>query len=191
MVRNIVFVGVVLLSSCAVANAQTPAAQTPNAQPRGEHRLPQVNLDGQWTVQYAEMDGKVIENKSVANVTIKGNVVTCKHEGKEKSWRLEFGPHHMVRCMEEIDGKATSDGTSNSNTSAKGYHSHHGVYIAGQQYFCLSMNKGRDMRHLTTGVEQNQQQPRNAQPAQAFGSGHGPHGSAFILILHRAATSTK
>jgi hypothetical protein len=190
MQRKVLLTVVVLLMSYATVSAQAPQGSN---QPKGERSQP-VKLDGEWTVQYAEMDGKVIENRSVTNVTIKNNTVTCKHDGKEKTWRLEFGPHHMVRCVEQIEGKTTSDTGDKRQPDAKGHHSHHGVYIASQEYFCLCMNKGMDRRpSATSGTERPNggvppAQPR--QPAPGFGNGeHGPMSSAFVLILRRNSTA--
>jgi len=115
-------------------------------------------IDGQWQVVYIEMDGKKTENKDFANVTITNNKLTCRHDGKEKSWTLEFGPHHQVRAEETTAGTtpgattsgkdAGAQGTSgNSTTSGSRDRHSHGVYIASKEYLCFSMNHGPD----TTG----------------------------------------
>lgn len=157
--------------------------------------MPMVKLDGNWTVTYAEMDGKKIDTKSYTQVTIRGNTVTCKCDGKEHSWRLEFGPHNLIRCAEQIDGKTTTT-DSKLEPGSKGHHTHHGVYIASQEFFCLSMNKGHDHRNFTSGAEQGGRQgeeQRQAQPQPGagprFGSNHQPHGAHFVLILQRSGTS--
>jgi len=123
-------------------------------------------IEGQWQVVYVEMDGKKIENKDFASVTIQNNKLTCRHDGKEKSWTLEFGPHHQVRAEETTSGTTTgtttsgaaagqtgksattgnaTSGTANT-TGARDRHSH-GVYIASKEYLAFSMNHGPD----TTG----------------------------------------
>jgi len=168
-----------------VALAFPVLAQDPSQpQGKGNQNLPAVKLDGEWTVTYAEMDGKKIDTKGITQVMIKNDVVTCKHEGVEKSWRLQFGPHHMVRCTEQIDGKSSVDKTQ---------HTHHGMYIASQEYFCLSMNKGMDQRNFTTGqgredAPQKERNPQAGTQQQRFGE-TTPTGANFVLILHRG-TST-
>jgi len=158
---------------------------------QGGEKLPIVNLDGTWTVTYAEMEGKKPDIKGFTQLTIKDNVVTCRHEGKEKSWRLQFGPHHMVRCTEIIDGKQSPDFSKDlGNPADKNYHTHHGVYIASQDYFCLCLHKGRDQRlNLPTerrGADQGAPQPQPQPPMVRFGE-HGPHAGQLVLILHRAS----
>jgi hypothetical protein len=193
MVRMAIVSLVALFSVSAIANGQTSTQAQPNQQ-KGE-RGQAIKLDGEWTVQYMEIDGKAVENKSVANVTIKNNVVTCRHDGKEKTYRLEFGPHHMVRCTEQVDGKTTSDPGDKRDSSGKGYHSHHGIYIASQEFFCLSMNKGMDRRSFTSDSTERPQpgkqnpQPGNAQPAQGFGADQTPYACSFVLILRRSGTT--
>jgi uncharacterized protein (TIGR03067 family) len=155
-----------------------------------DEKLPMHKLDGEWTVAYAEMDGKKMEGKGFTQVTIKNNVVTCRHDGKEKSWRLEFGPHNMVRCTEQIDGKTTIDATQEKRDPAdKSQHTHHGVYIASQDYFCLCLNKGRDRRTFAP-TERRENEERSAQPGTTprFGE-QGAHGAHFVIILHRSSAA--
>lgn len=173
-------------------------AQESNQPPRKDDgKMAMQKIDGDWTVTYAEMDGKKLEGKGFTQVTIKNNVVTCKHDGKEKSWHLHFGPHHMVRCTEQTDGKTTADAIQEKRDPAdKGHHTHHGIYIASQEYFCLSMHKGRDHRHFTATErrdgEQRKDEKGKDQPGTAahFGGEHGPHGAHFVLILHRSSSPT-
>jgi len=158
----------------------------------GGDKAARVNLDGTWTVNYAEMDGKKIEGKDFTQVTIKDNVVTCRHDGKEKSWKLHFGHHHRIRCTEMTDGKVATDLPKDmGNPTDKDFHTHHGVYIASPEFFCLCLHKGRDHR-LNVPTEQRrgdgeQGKDQGGAPAQ-FGSEHGPHRSHFVLILHRTGT---
>jgi hypothetical protein len=164
-----------LLVSLALA---LPSFQFVAAQPskdRTDDKRPVTKLDGDWTITYAEMDGKKIEGKAFTHVTIKDNVVTCTHDGKERQWKLQFGPHHMVRCTELIDGKVTA--TDKGATTDKAHHSHHGVYIASQEFFCLCMEKGRDHRTFGEGGT-----------GGRFDEHQGAHSAPFVLILHRGST---
>jgi len=209
------------------------AGATANTAGHGETR----RIDGQWEVVYVEMDGKKIENKNFANVTIQGNKLTCRHDGKEKTWMLEFGPHHQVRAEEttadsttsstggntgttgnNTGNKTGSSGTSGTSTASGSSDRHsHGVYIAGNEYLCFSMNHGRDTTGGTgrpagasssqtggnqTGTNQTGTQTggnrtggtqtggnRAGDNQTTTGSpGHGIYGSHFVLILHRSGS---
>jgi len=166
-----------------------PQGQAQGQQPQGQANQNQQaqNLNGEWTVEYAEMDGKKIEKSGFTQVTINNNVITCRHDGKVKSWKLEFGPHHMVRCLEQVDGKATGEVQGQPReTSGQAHHSHHGVYIASPEYFCVSLDKGWDNRQF--GFEKRDGE-KGGQPAGMFRFGeHGPQMSGFVLILHRNET---
>jgi len=159
-------------------------------------KLPTIKLDGDWTVVHVEMDGKKLDNKGFTQVTIKDNIVTCLHDGKEKSWRLQFGPHHFVRCTEMSGGKPATDVAKDlGDPTDKTYHTHHGVYVASQDYFCLALHKGRDRRAFNpterrdgdqgkTPADQGKPQP---DMMQRFGE-FGPHVDHFVLILHRSGS---
>jgi hypothetical protein len=184
----------------AIPTSAPQASQTAGA--KDQEKMPLQKLDGTWTVTYAEADGKKLEGSGFKEVTIKDNVVTCKHDGKVKSWRLEFGPHNMVRCTETIDSKTTSNVPQDNRgeVGGKGQHTHHGVYIASPEYFCLAMNKGMDRRHSTAaapardgekGAKQREGEPRANQTGHAHHFGdHGAHCSHFVIILQRSGTTT-
>jgi len=159
-----------------------------NRQGQGAEKRPTVRIDGEWTVVYAEMDGKKGDSKKFTNVTIKGNVATCKQDGKEKSIRMEFGPHHMIRCTMLEDGKSSEPTTSNQ----PGSHTHHGVYIASQEYLSFSVNKGMDRRFGASTRDGEDGKGRDAQPRQTSDrwDGQGPYGSGIVLILRRADIKT-
>ena len=163
--------------------AQVPT-QPPVIQP--DQKLPVQQLDGEWTVTYAEVDGKKIDGKGFTKVTIRNNTVTCQHDGKEKTWKLAFGPHGMVRCTELTDGKTTQDLTHDKrDPKDRDYHSHHGVYIASQQYFCLCLNNGEDRRDTMTTTGKGQAQTGTV---RHFGE-QDPQGAHFVIILHRGGAA--
>lgn len=164
--------------------------QTTTQQRKGQ---PQ-SIDGDWTVVYVEVDGKKQEMKSYNNVKISNNVVTCNHDGKEKSWKLEFGPHHMVRST-EIDSNRDS---RTQNTSDKSGYTHHGVYIAGQDYLCISCMKGRDQRTISSDGKLRQQANQGQDVVQTGGQSgtdgwqsQYPVGSEFVLILRRSGATDR
>jgi len=189
----------ITLTGEKVASAALPALLTvlaqappPQARPADQReQLPQIKLDGQWTVAYAEKDGKRAGDKDYGVVTIKNNVVSCQHEGKEKSWRLEFGPLHQVRCIEQGNNKAAASEEQEPNQAGV---AHHGVYIASPEYFAVSLNKGLmegrpgAIPPAPAAVQQRQNQPPQPnQPQQAMT--HGPQGAHFVLILKRTGSN--
>lgn len=174
-----------LALSVALGQAQTPPAT--GATNRAEQRPQQQKIDGQWQVVYIEMDGKRVEDKNFGNVKIEGNKLTCKHDGKEKSWKLEFGPHHRVRA-EETTANQPASNTPQTTSREQDRHSH-GVYIASKEFLCFSMNHGRD----TTGGTGRDNPAPGGGAATGVGSSdrdHGAYGSHFVLVLRRGGTAS-
>jgi len=197
--------------TAALAQAPTQQAGQSSTQQQGQQMR---KLDGQWEVVYVEMDGKKIEDKNFGNVTIQNNKVTCRHDGKEKSWQLEFGPHHRIRAEETTQQAASTQ----TGSGQRDRHSH-GVYIASQDFLCFSMNHGRDTTGGTgrepgatssglgsgtqgqgTGNQGTGNQGTGNQGAGAGNQGagqggagssreFGPYGSEFVLILRRSGSS--
>jgi hypothetical protein len=178
----------------SIAMAFPTVAQQENQPPRTKYdeKMPMQKLDGEWTVTYAELDGKKMQGSGFTQVAIKNNIVTCRHDGKEKSWRLQFGPHNMVRCTEIVDGKTTTGSAEDKrDPGEKGYHTHHGVYIASPEYFCLSVNKGQDRRSSGTTDRREGERREGESGANQAGAGQrfgdqGAYGGHFVLILHRS-----
>jgi uncharacterized protein (TIGR03000 family) len=159
---------------------------TPSQTGRDDEKMPLLKLDGTWTAVYVEMDGKKVDNKDFTNVTIKNNVVTCRHNGKEKTFRMEFGPHHMIRCTQQSGDNAITE-----PTEQRVAHTHHGVYVASHDYFCVSLNKGMDRRFGGSAGARDDGKGREAQPtAPERWEGHGPYGAGMVIILRRAGTAS-
>ena len=176
-----------ILSALLVFPVVGQTATQPSKEQDG--RMPVCKIDGEWTTVYCEMDGKKVESKNVTKVTIKDNVVTCQHDGKEKSWRLEFGPHHMIRTTE------TNGPADKQTASSPGAHTHHGVYIASEDYFCLCLNKGQDRRSESAPREPGKEREQGKGREQGgtpdrFGAGHHPYGSGLVLILRRTSAAS-
>lgn len=168
-------------------NESPTTAQDLGQPPAGKSggKMPNLKIDGEWTAVYVEMDGKKVENKNFSNVTIRNNVVTCRHDGKEKTFRLEFGPHHMIRCTEQGNDNAITE-----PTEQRGTHTHHGVYVASQDYFCVSLNKGTDRRFSGSSGAVEDGKGRGIQKgAMDRWEGHGLYGSDMVIILRRAGTT--
>jgi hypothetical protein len=54
------------------------------------------HLDGTWAILYAARDGHQLDNTQNESVTIRGNVLTWKKEGKAHNLHLQFGPNHLL-----------------------------------------------------------------------------------------------
>ena len=106
-----------LMLSVALLFSAFPQETGQNTPQRTDGKMQTQKIDGEWTAVYVEMDGKNLESKGFTNVQIKNNVITCSHEGKEKSWRLEFGPHHMVRSTEQGGDRTATSTTTNDTTT--------------------------------------------------------------------------
>jgi len=169
-----------LTLALAIALPQTLPGKDAD-RPTSDQKPSATNLEGQWTVVYAEMDGKKMEDKAFSDVSIHNNVLTCNHGGQKRSWRLEWLPGHQVRCFEQD----ASTNKANPNSERKGEtareedrrpetgtpHIHHGVYIASQEYLAFSMNKMTGDRTAPQVAPpalptQPVRPPQTAQPAQ-------------------------
>jgi hypothetical protein len=137
-----------------------------------------IKIDGDWSAVYVEMDGKAVDLKKFTDIKIKNNVVTCIHDGKVRTFRLEFGPHHMVRCSEE---NSIPDKPGDKRT-----YTHHGVYVAAQHHLCLSLNRGMDTRFILPNGENTQGKDDN-QPRRW--EGRGPTGADLVIILRRSGVA--
>jgi hypothetical protein len=181
-----------------------PASGQPPPLPGGKEQpvLPKVipqDIDGQWTVVYVEIEGKKFTDKEFTNVTIKENVLRCKHDGKDKSFRLEFGPYNTVKCS-EILAKTREDnpnpGIKGKDSATPGMQTHVGVYIASQEYLCFAMNK-RNLGELKKPKDIGLVDRRNTEDAPLAEyvqlepvAGGGPAAgmasrSGFVMILRR------
>ncbi len=119
-----------------------PGADQPGAMP---------NVEGKWLIVYAEEGGRRMNSWEQRVANLKDNTLTYERDGKEQQIHLKFGPHQTLKAS-----------TAKEDASAGG----DGVYIAGQDYLCLSLTSGN-----FTGGEK----------AQGAGSSSG----SFILILRR------
>jgi hypothetical protein len=179
----------VVLAAASVGQVPTPPVINPPTinKEGGTIQTEARKIEGQWQVAYIEMDGKKIEDKDFGNVTIRGNVLTCKHDGKEKSWKLEFGPHQRVRAEEttvkDAAVRTPPEAPATASPASSDVHSH-GVYIAAKDYLCFSMMKGRD---ITGGAGREPGATPNQPDRGGATSDHGASGSHFVLILHRTS----
>lgn len=124
----------------------TVAADQPGEK-RADASMPQVG--GKWLIVYAEEGGRRMNSWEQHVATIKDNTLSYERDGKEQTIHLKFGPHQTLKASAGKTGEGREDAASGGD----------GVYIAGQDYLCLSL------------------------PASATGG--GTSGGSFMLILRR------
>jgi hypothetical protein len=124
------------------------------------------NVQGKWLIVYAEEGGRRMNSWEQRVATIKDDTMTYERDGKEQAMHLTFGPHQTLKA---------SAGKSAENTAGTGQ----GVYIAAQDYLCLSLASGN-----FTGGERGGAGAAGAAGA-GQGQGHGTSSGKFILILRR------
>jgi len=140
--------------------AEEKAKPAEKANPAREAQANLFRLDGDWTVVYAALDGKKLEDKSISQVSIRNGMLTCKHDGKERSWRLTFQPGHMVWAAETSRAGPAAKGTE-ARDREKGTQEARplnvtdvrtGVYIASSDYLCLGLDRIASARPGVPGV---------------------------------------
>jgi hypothetical protein len=135
------------------------------------------DLDGKWLIVYAEEKGRRSQNWEQKVGTFKDGALTYEKDGKELTINFKFGPHQTVKAT---GGKAEG-GTSGESD---------GVYIAGQDYFCVSLSGG-----TFTGGEKGTSKDKDSEPkqptAKADDTNKGNSSGDFILILRRQRSGTE
>ena len=84
------------------------------------------NLDGKWLIVYAEEGGRRNNSWEQQQATVAGPKLSYEAGGKQHSFTLKFGEHQTVTGH----GESLEGGPWN------------GVYVASQDYFVLSLNRG-------------------------------------------------
>jgi hypothetical protein len=176
------------------------AGGDPAAQP--EWKVSAQKIEGAWTVVYAEIEGKKLPDKAFTDVTIKNGVLSGKLDGKERAWRLEFGPYHMLKATEIVPGKSTKDPAGGKVDQGKvpppAVPAYVGTYIASQEYLCLALDKrGPDEKKKPKDIgspvaSEQVLAPAGtvAQPGQPGGPASGAMNSAIVLILRREGSAS-
>ena len=96
------------------------------------------DVEGKWLIVYAEEGGRRNTTWEQQVATLKGDTLSYSKEGEERSLRLKFGADQKLTASLSVGGKAAAEGKSLD-----------GVFIAGQDYLCLSLNspgKGGDAK---------------------------------------------
>ena len=119
------------------------------------------HMEGKWLVVYAEENGHRVQGweQSVAN--LKDGALTYDRDGKETTINLKFGDDQTLQVSE-------------GDSAAKG------VYIAGQDYLCISLAGG----HFA-GKAKAKEETSKEKDAKADEPTKKHFGGSFILILRR------
>jgi hypothetical protein len=129
-------------------------------------------LDGKWLIVYAEEGGRRNNAWEQQQATFKGNTLTYSREGNSQTMELTFGPHQTVKAMMTGGDKGKKDESETRRAAEP--RSHSGVCIAGQDYFCISL-EGTKVRDKG---EREVKRTAEADTAK-------PTAGSFILILRR------
>lgn len=97
----------------------------------GGEKAAAPDVEGKWLIVYAEEGGRRNTTWEQRVATMKGDTLSYSKDGDDRSLRLTYGPLQTVKAAMTVGGKQAGD---------KGAFS--GVYIAGQDYLCLSLNPG-------------------------------------------------
>lgn len=85
------------------------------------------DIEGKWLIVYAEEGSRRNTTWEQKVATAKGDMLSYSKEGEDRSLKLTFGANQTVKAALSVGDKASDKSLS-------------GVYIAGQDYLCLSMN---------------------------------------------------
>ena len=97
----------------------------------GDEKAAAPNVEGKWLIVYAEEGGRRNTTWEQRVATVKGDTLSYSKDGDDRSLRLTYGPLQTVKATMSAGGKEAGDTGSMS-----------GVFIAGQDYLCLSLNAG-------------------------------------------------
>lgn len=122
-------------------------------------------VQGKWLIAYAEEGGRRNNSWEQRQATIADNTLKYEADGKEHSIHLKFGPHQTIEASES------------------GSKSHQGVYIAGRDYLCISLESGH-FGSTTRGEGQEK-------GATTKAGGREKSSGSFILILRRQRAESR
>jgi hypothetical protein len=94
------------------ADPQQATPPNPGARPQaaGQQGMMPTHLDGTGTILCAEKDGQRMNAGHNDTVTIRGNVLTWRKDGKEHNVRLQFSGNHMVFAHPENEEHGRAPG---------------------------------------------------------------------------------
>jgi hypothetical protein len=118
-------------------------------------------LDGKWLIVYAEEGGRRNNSWETQVATVSGETLSYEAGGKKYSLQMKFGPNQTL--------KATVSGSEGKDKAAQS-----GVYIAGQDYLCISLNP--------EGAEKGKEA---AATATKGADDKGTSSGSFILIFRK------
>ena len=126
--------------------------------------------DGKWLIVYAEEGGRRNNAWEQRQATLsKGTLTYEAEDGKKRSLKLKFGPHQALEATVSAGGGA-GEGIMRR-----------GVYILGQDYLCISLEKAGK---AGAGASDGKGRLKVVEPAVSAGEG-GQSSGDFVLILRR------
>jgi hypothetical protein len=128
--------------------------------------------DGKWLIVYAEEGGRRNNAWEQRQATLSKGTLSYEAEGgKMRSLKLKFGPHQTLEATVSVGGGA-GEGVMRR-----------GVYILGQDYLCISLEKAGKAGAGAPGAKK--EAPLEViQPTATAGQEHASSGD-FVLILRR------
>jgi hypothetical protein len=135
-------------------------------------------LEGKWLIVYAEEGGRRNNAWEQQQAKFKDGTLVYAQEGKEQAIKVTFGPHNTLKAMVSGSTKGKKEDVSKEEAGGES-RAYTGVYIAGQDYFCLSLDKKGDAKKEARKEEVSARRTAEADKAE------GVKGSSFILILRR------
>jgi hypothetical protein len=149
--------GIVLLTAALLGGVDYPKSQAAD-----------LNLDGKWTIVYAEKHGQRNNSWEQQLATFQGNSLSFDEAGKQQTLQLDFGRDQTLKATLGNNAQAGK----NEATAAK---QHEGVYIASQDYLCISL---KSAKHDGAAAAEEQEAKKDDKS-----SGHSS--GSFILVLRR------
>src|SRR5262249_29100461 len=96
-----------------------------------DEKVTPPDIEGKWLIVYVEENSNRNATWEQQVATVKGDTLSYSKEGDDRSLKLTFGSNQTVKVTAAA-GKDGKDGKGGGEMS--------GVYIAGQDYLCLSLN---------------------------------------------------
>jgi hypothetical protein len=126
------------------------------APPKKEGQANAWTLDGNWSIVYAELNGKRLDEKDVTDLTIRNQVLSYKQDGKQKTWRFSVLPGHRFTAI-EMRGEGKNERGPETRPLRPGAPINaesvrQGVFVASAEYLALGMDRLQAIREGVPGV---------------------------------------
>jgi hypothetical protein len=101
-------------------------------------------VEGRWLIAYVEEGGRRETSWEQRVATLKGNTLSFSKESEVRTLRLAFGPRQTLKASISTTAKESSGNRQESKE--RDARSRTGVYIAGQDYLCISLEDGQEAK---------------------------------------------